>query len=95
MGALKNFLEYMDAAPGGGKTEKVQDLKDSMRRQPIDRKRRPIEGGILKLLVRRNQQISETQFKIGKIRQSVQDIARRREEEKRFTKKNYARVKMK
>ena len=42
----------MEAVSGGATAEKIQDLKDSMGRQPIDRKRGPVEGGTLKLLAR-------------------------------------------
>ena len=74
----------MEAASDGDTAGKIQDLNDLMRRKPIDRKRGPIAGGILKLLVDGNRQTHGAQIKIEEIRQSLKDFARQRTEEKIF-----------
>ena len=53
-----------DGAMAGGD----QGLEDLMSRKPIDHKREPAEGRILKLLVYGDRQMRESQIKIGAVR---------------------------
>ena len=64
-GALKDFLEY-GCGIGGVATKKIQDLEDLMRRQPVDRKRGPIDGEMSKLLVYGVNKCMGRKLKLGK-----------------------------
>ena len=77
---LKDFPEYMEMISGGATTAKIQELNDLMGRKPFARKRGPIEGKISQLLVFWDQQMRETQIKIGKIRQDLEDFVRQHQE---------------
>ena len=69
--SLKDFLEYMEMVSDGAMTRKIQALEGLMSRQPIGRKRGPIDDKISKSLVYGDQQMPETQIKIGEIKAIV------------------------
>ena len=50
-GSLTEFLGYMVMAPYGAMADDIQELKCIVGRNPIERKRGPIEGRTPKLLV--------------------------------------------
>ena len=65
---IEDILGYMEAVSEVAAAEKIQELKDLTRRQPVDRKRGRSRGGS-KLLAYGGQQMPETQIKIEEIRQ--------------------------
>ena len=64
----------------GATTNKIRELKDLMRGQPIDQKVGPFDDKILKLLGYGGRQMPQTQIRIGGIRQGLNDFARQRKE---------------
>ena len=79
-GDRKDFLVYMAMASDGAMAHKIQELKDSMSRRPIDRKRGPIVGEIWRLLIYGDQQMHGAEIKIVEIRQHLKDFERRKKE---------------
>ena len=65
-GDFKDFLGYMEMVPNGAITEKIQELRDKMSRQPIDAKRGTIEDKISKLLVYGDFQCMGRKLKLAK-----------------------------
>ena len=78
----------MEMAPDGVATHKMKELQDLMSRQPIDRKRGPVEDKISKLLVCGGQQMHGAQIKIAEIRRSLKDFVRQQEEGMEFARNN-------
>ena len=91
-GSPKDILEYMEMAPEGIIAANIQQLKDLIRRQPIDHKRGPTEDKILKLLAYGDHQMPATKIKIGDIRQSLNDFAGKGKEGKIFSRLNSIQV---
>ena len=64
----------MDKGLDGADTQKIQELEGLITRRPVDRKRGPIGGEILKLLVFGDQQCPIDQVRIGGKREDLLDF---------------------
>ena len=91
----KDFLEYAELLSGGAMAGSSQELQRWASRATVDRKGGALVGRISKHLTYGDQQMPETQIKIGRVRESLNDFVRNHKEGIGLANKNYQRLKIK
>ena len=70
VGALKDFLEYLEMVSEGAMAGNIQELHGLMSRKTVCRKSGSTGGRIWKQLIRGDKQIPETQVRSARIREA-------------------------
>ena len=90
---MGDVLRYLPHVSSDALEANILEVQCLMRRKRIEHKAGTLEGGILKVLMCGEEQKSETQVIIGKIREANKQFVRKRNGDKKSKERRYRRRK--